>query len=358
MNVESLKLTCYFGERHRTDTGFVADELLALYARHRIAASIMLRGIDGFGLKHHLRSDHSLTLSEDLPAVTVAVDTRPRIDAVVDEVAGMPQVGLVTLERARLLQGDVGPVRLTEAPHEATKLTVYVGRQHRVRGVPAHVAVCELLHRQGVAGATVLLGVDGTVSGRRERARFIGRNSDVPMMIIAVGSGERIGRVLPELAALLDRPRITLERVRLCKRDGRLVEEPQALPATDARGLGLWQKLTIFTSEAARHDGQPIHRALVRRLRAGGSSGATTVRGIWGFHGDHRPHGDRLFQLGRRVPAVTVVIDTADRINRIFPIVDELTAEQGLVISELVPAVHARAGDRHRGGLRLADHRW
>ncbi|GIF47102.1 PII-like signaling protein [Asanoa ferruginea] len=358
MNADCLKLTCYFGERHRTGTGFVADELLALYGRHRIATSIVLRGIEGFGLKHHLRSDHSLTLSEDLPAVTVAVDTRPRIEAIVDQVAGMPQVGLVTLERARLLQGDVGPVRLPEALHEATKLTVYVGRQQRIHGAPAFVAVCDLLHRHGVAGATVLLGVDGTVGGQRERARFIGRNHDVPMMIIAVGSGDRIGRALPDLAALLDQPRLTLERVRLCKRDGRLIEEPQALPATDARGLGLWQKLTIFTSEAGQHEGQPIHRALVRRLRAGGSSGATTVRGIWGFHGDHRPHGDRFFQLGRRVPAVTIVIDTADRISGIFPIVDELTAEQGLVVSELVPAVHARAGDRLRGGLRLADHRW
>ena len=50
----------------------------------------------------------------------------------------------------------------------------------------------------------------------------------------------------------------------------------------------------VYTSEAARHDGQPIHRAIVRRLREAGLSGATTVRGIWGFHGDHAPHGDRV----------------------------------------------------------------
>lgn len=31
---------------------------------------------------------------------------------------------------------------------------------------------------------------------------------------------------------------------------------------------------------------------------------ATSVmlRGIWGFHGDQEPHGDKLFQLTRRVP--------------------------------------------------------
>ena len=51
--------------------------------------------------------------------------------------------------------------------------------------MPAFVAVCDLLHRRGVAGATVLLGVDGTTHGQRRRARFFAGNDDVPMMIVA-----------------------------------------------------------------------------------------------------------------------------------------------------------------------------
>ena len=39
---------------------------------------MLLRGADGFGRKHHLRTDRLLTLSEDLPLVAVAVDTRER----------------------------------------------------------------------------------------------------------------------------------------------------------------------------------------------------------------------------------------------------------------------------------------
>ncbi len=74
--------------------------------------------------------------------------------------------------------------------------------------------------------------------------------------------------------------------------------------------MALWHKLMVYTSEAVQHHGEPIHRAIVRRLRSAGLSGATTQRGIWGFSGDHTPHGDRLLQLGRHVPAVTIVIDT------------------------------------------------
>jgi len=356
VSADAIKLTSYFGERQRTGGRFVADALIDLYGREEIAASILLRGTEGFGLKHRLRTDRSLTLSEDLPLTTIAVDSRPRIEAVLGPTLELNRAGLVTLERARLLTAEAG---LPAVPGDLTgpgKLTIYLGRQERVYRVPAFVAVCDLLHRRGIAGATALLGVDGTAHGRRERARFFGRNAEVPMMVIAVGSGDQIGRVLPELGALLRRPLATLERVQVCKRDGRLLAPPDPLPAADERGMALWQKVMVFGSEAAQHAGQPVHRALMRRLRSAGISGATTLRGVWGFHGDHPPHGDRLLQLGRHVPAVTIVIDSPERIAAAFPIIDELTAEHGLVTAETIPAMRAAAGDRRRGGPRLATH--
>jgi PII-like signaling protein len=354
VNDDCLKLTTYFGERDRTDDGFVADALLDLYGRHRTEVSVLLRGAAGFGAKHHLRTDRLLTLSEDLPLVSVAVDTRERIQTLLDEVTELKRRGLVTLERARMLTCEMGPMSLPEKLHEATKLTIYVGRQARVSGTPAQLAICDLLHRRGIAGATVLLGVDGTAHGERRRARFFGRNADVPLMVIAVGPGARIARVLPELSRLLRRPLLTLERVRVCKRDGELLARPVRLPDTDAEGVRLWHKLMIFSSEQAKVDGEPQHMALVRRLRASGARGATTLRGVWGFHGDHAPHGDRLLQLRRHVPVVTVVVDRADAIERSFQIVDALTRERGLVTSELVPALTAVTEAGRRGGLRLA----
>ena len=280
MNADCLKLTSYFGERQRTGDSFVADALLDLYGRHEIATSILLRGIEGFGAKHHLRTDRSLTLSEDLPLVSVAVDARARIEAMLPEATRLARSGLVTLERARMLTGDLAAVTLPQDLNEATKLTIYLGRQERVYRVPAFIAVCDLLHRRGIAGATALLGVDGTAHGQRQRASFFSRNAETPMMVISVGSGEQISRVLPELGALLRRPLLTLERVTICKRDGELISTPSAPPGTDKTGMALWHKLMVYTSEAAQHEGQPIHRAIVRRLRTAGISGATTVRGV------------------------------------------------------------------------------
>jgi PII-like signaling protein len=356
---DCLKLSTYMAERRRTREGFVSDVLLRLYEQHRIASSVVLRGIGGFGTGRHLRTDASLTLSEDPPVVIVAVDTRQRIEALLDPVLAIKQRGLVTLERARLLREDIGPLQLADELHEAVKLTIYVGRKERVYGVPAYVAICDLMYRRRLAGASVFLGVDGTARGQRQRARFLGRNTDVPMMIIAVGSGERIGRVLPELGGLLRRPMVTIERVRVCKRDGELLERPHALPAADQNGLPLWQKLMIYTSETARHDGLPIHRALVQRLRRRETpDGATVLRGIWGFHGDHQPHGDKLLSLSRDVPVVTVIVDTPANIAECFAVVDELTRHEGLVTSEMVPALVSDEGDTGQGRPPLANHRY
>jgi PII-like signaling protein len=354
-----VKVTTYFGERLRIDGRLFSDVLLDTFEHHDVATSIVLRGTGGFGLRHHLRTDRTLTMSEDPSVLAVAGDSATRMEALLPRLAELLPRGMITVERARVIRGDMVPTPLPEELHEATRLTIYVGRHERVDGGPAYRVVCDLLHRHGVAGASVLLGVDGTFHGRRERARFWDRNLDVPSMILAVGQGDRIESVLPELGTLLRRPMVTVERVRVCKRDGVLLARPHELPDTDEAGLGIWQQLTVYTSESHLHDGEPVHRAIIRRLRQTRASGATSLRGVLGYHGDHAPHGDRLLQLGRRAPVVTVVVDTPARIASSFDVVDELTREHGLVTSEMVPAMqYVDAGHGGRGGLRMARHRY
>jgi PII-like signaling protein len=359
LSQDGLKLTTYFGERSRVKGVLLAEELLDIHARHEIRSSILLRGVQGFGAKHRLRSDRLLTLSEDLPLVCVAVDGREQIERLLADVSSIGHEGLMTLERARLHGGTIES-EPGIAPHEsmpslvpetavdrgqgvhdparAAKLTVYLGRHERVSGSPAFATVCQTLHENGLAGATVLLGVDGTRYGTRERARFFARNQSVPLMVISVGDQRRISTAIHHLERVLSEPFFTLESVRVCKRDGLLLEQPHGTSSIREYGMDTCQKLTIVISEAAIHERRSVYVELVRRLRAASAAGATSLRGIWGFHGDHPPHGDRLLSIRRHVPIVTEAIDTPERIAELFPIVDELTREQGLVTSELVPA--------------------
>ena len=77
------------------------------------------------------------------------------------------------------------------------------------------------------------------------------------------------------------------------------------------------------------------------------------LRGVWGFHGDQQPHGDKLFEFGRQVPVATVVVDGPERIAASFDVVDELTTRHGVVTTELVPALVSIDGGERRGGTAL-----
>jgi PII-like signaling protein len=355
---ECLKLTTYFSERTRSAGALLADRLLDCYEQHALERSVLLRGSAGFGAMHRPSSDSSLTLSEDLPAVSVAVDRSDRIEAALEDVLGLEHRGLVTLERARVLRPGEETHAADVPRGEQAKLTLYLARGERSDGRPAYVAATELLRDCGLAGATALLGVDGTRGRERTRAGFMRGNAGVPVMLIAVGDRGEVERALARLGELPSEPLATVERVQVCKRDGRLLAQPHALPATDSHGLALWQKLMIYTSQAATHEGAPVSTQLVRRLHEAGAAGATNLRGVWGYHGEHPPHGDRLLQVRRHVPVVTIVIDAPQRIARAFEVADVLTAEAGLVTTEMVPAAAAIGAHATAGGTLLAEHRY
>jgi PII-like signaling protein len=310
---DASKLSVYVGERSAVDGRPLADVLMAAYARRGLRAAVLLRGALGFGRKHQLRTDRLLTLSEDLPLVAIALDRPDAIRAAAEEAAALCPEGLVTVERA----ATVAP------PGADVRLTMFLGRHERAGGRPAYVALVDLLRRHGVAGASVLLGVDGTAHGRRRRARLVGANGHVPLAVVAVGAGDRIAAALEEADALLGAPPRGVERITVCKRDGARI----AAPGTAAR------QLTVVCGEQSRADGRPLAEAVVRELRAAGAAGATAVRGIWGFHADHAPHGDTLWQLRRRVPVLVTVIDTPERTRRWFSLIDGLTEHDGLVVA-------------------------
>jgi PII-like signaling protein len=328
---ELLKLTTYFGERDRAGGELLADELFSLYARERLELSAMVRGVEGFGIHHSTHTELLLTLSEDLPIVSIAVDSPERIRPLLPEVLDIKRRGLVTLERARRWLGsnqDLG---------EQCKLTVFLGRRQRLGGRPAYVATCEVLQQHGMLGATVLLGVDGTREGHRTRARLLGHNRDVPVLVVALGPGDAVAGAAGALDVALDSPLMTLERVQVCRRSGGPSAEPEPVAPVLEHDLVWGQKLTVHSTDEDRVDGQPLHRALVRRLRGERVAGATTLRGIWGFLDGQPARGETFWRTRRHAPLMTITVDTHERIAGIYGIIEEVTDQRGLVTVETVP---------------------
>lgn len=338
MRERGIKLSVYFGERQRAGGALLADALLAAYGRHGIHTSVLLRGADGFGADH-LHTDRLLSSSESLPALSIAIDSSDRIEHALPEVIELTAAGgMVTIERATLVTGtELVRSSLPEDPRAPVKLTLYGGRSARSGGEAGYVAAVRRLTAEGVGGASVLLAVDGTLHGQRRRARFFARNAGVPLMLLTIGTAQSLGAALPELAQLLDDPVATIERVEVVKSAGQIAGEPHGVPLHDPTGLPNWQKLTVHVEEQALHDGHPVHSRLLLALREAGAAGATVLRGVRGFYADREPFHDRPLSLRRNVPVIVIAIDRPDRVREWWPLVDELTAEHGLVTSELVP---------------------
>lgn len=84
-------------------------EQIVLKARELgLAGATVLRGIMGYGRASRIHTAKLLRLSEDMPIVVEIVDTEEKINSILpylDEVVG---VGLVTLQKARVLKYERG----------------------------------------------------------------------------------------------------------------------------------------------------------------------------------------------------------------------------------------------------------
>jgi uncharacterized protein len=105
---------------------------------------------------------------------------------------------------------------------------------------------------------------------------------------------------------------------------------------------GLGKLLRIFIGESDTWHGKPLYEAIVRRLREEGLAGATVLRGIEGFGAHSRLHTARILRLSEDLPLLIEVVDKADAIEKVLPILDEMVTE-GLVTMENVEIVKYRA---------------
>lgn len=91
---------------------------------------------------------------------------------------------------------------------------IYIGEADTWQGRPLYEAIVHLLRERGLAGATVLRGIEGF--GARQRlhsTRILSLSTDLPILVETVDTEERIHAVLPELDSMVEDGLITLERV-------------------------------------------------------------------------------------------------------------------------------------------------
>src|SRR5437763_110511 len=103
--------------------------------------------------------------------------------------------------------------------------------------------------------------------------------------------------------------------------------------------------LRVFIGESDRWHGKPLYQAIVERVREEGLAGATVLRGIEGFGADSRLHTSRILRLSEDLPVVIEIVDTAENIDRVVPLLDEMVGE-GMLTVERVHVISYRGSKK------------
>jgi|SRR5579884_1494215 len=124
---------------------------------------------------------------------------------------------------------------------------------------------------------------------------------------------------------------------------------PQAERGEGNEGMkieGAAKRINIYIGHSDRWHGQPLYNAIVQRARQEGLAGASVVQGIEGFGANSRVHTASLLDLSTDLPIKIEIVDTAERIERFLPLLDEMVTEGLITIEdcEVIKYVHDPSG--------------
>lgn len=104
----------------------------------------------------------------------------------------------------------------------AVRLRVHVGERDHHGGQPLYTAIVEAARRAGLAGATVLKGIEGYgAHAVVHAAHIVDLSADLPIIVELIDAEDAIGRFLPTLTAMAGDGLITLDTIRVVERGER-----------------------------------------------------------------------------------------------------------------------------------------
>ena len=109
---QAALMRIYTDERSRGDDGPLSTTIVEKARAGGIAGAMVLRAVAGFGASKSLQRVSILDLSGNPPLIIELIDKREMLRHFMSELAGMEDIGLVTLENVEVLHYD-GKVRLS-----------------------------------------------------------------------------------------------------------------------------------------------------------------------------------------------------------------------------------------------------
>jgi len=101
-------------------------------------------------------------------------------------------------------------------------LRIFIGEDDKYEGKPLFEVIVKKVRELGLAGATVIRGIEGFGAGSIiHKLRLLDLSSDLPILIEIVDSEENISKLIPEIENLIEKAGcgalITLEKVEVLR---------------------------------------------------------------------------------------------------------------------------------------------
>jgi len=106
-------------------------------------------------------------------------------------------------------------------PATAKRLTVFIGESDRYHRRPLYSEIVHRAHAAGLAGASVLRGIEGFGASQHvHTTRLLSLSEDLPIMIVMVDEAERIERFALELDELITEGLVVIDDVQIIRYAG------------------------------------------------------------------------------------------------------------------------------------------
>ena len=225
----------------------------------------------------------------------------------------------------------------------AKKVTIFINEDTQRHLSSLCDAILTFLLHKGVAGATATRAMAGFGAHQEMHTTKIEvLTQHLPIRIEFIESAEKVDELMPTLYDMVTDGVIEVHDTHVVKVANKDRKAPPKGPHTEMRGKA--RLMRIYMGESDRWQGEPLHEAILKRLRLMDIAGATVYRGILGYGAKGHTHKEGRLPFSHDLPVMISVVDAEEKLTKALDDIESMMQDGIIVLSDVdvIRLVHSQ----------------